>query len=100
MGRITGLYKAKNLGDLGFTRYTIYSPATPPPGKVPMLIYSNNGGLAVGRIDEATVAEIVSYGYYVIVGGAPNTGISSGSSSGLPFSNLLDSFNAINWVVS
>jgi hypothetical protein len=100
-GRITGPYKAKNLGDLGFTGYTIYSPASPPSGlKLPVLIYSNNGGLAVGRIDEATVAEISSYGFYVIVQGAPDAGFSGGPGGGPPFSNPSDGFDAINWVVS
>jgi hypothetical protein len=99
MGRITGPYKAKNMGDLGFTGYTIYSPQNPPKGqKLPVLIYSNNGGLAVGRIDEATVAEISSYGYYVIVQGAPDAGFSGGPGGGPPFSNPSDGFDAINWI--
>jgi hypothetical protein len=100
MGKITGPYKAKNMGDLGFTGYTIYSPASPPKGKIPVLIYSNNGGLAVGRIDEATVAEISSYGFYVIVQGAPDAGFTGGPGGGPPFSNPSDGFDAINWVVS
>jgi hypothetical protein len=101
MGRITGPYKAKNMGDLGFTGYTFYAPVSPPKGqKLPVLIYSNNGGLAVGRIDEATVAEISSYGYYVIVQGAPDAGFTGGPGGGPPFSNPSDGFDAIDWVVS
>jgi len=100
-GTITGPYKAKNLGDLGFTGYTIYAPMNPPTGqKLPVIIYSNNGGLAVGRIDETIVAEISSYGYYVIVEGAPDAGFTGGPGGGPPFSNSSDGFDAINWVVN
>jgi hypothetical protein len=99
-GKVTGPFKAKNLGDLGFTGYTIYAPLNPPKDqKLPVIIYSNNGGLAVGWIDEATVAEIASYGYYVIVEGAPDASFFGGSYGGPPFSKSSDGFDAINWVM-
>jgi hypothetical protein len=98
---ITGPYKAQLLGDLGFTGYSIYAPVNPPTGqRLPVLIYSNNGGLAIGRVDESIVAEISSYGYYVVVEGAPDATFTSGPSSGPPFSTSSDGFDAINWVVN
>ena len=96
----TGPYKAKHWGDLGFTGHTIYAPINPPKGqKMPVLIYSNNGALAIGTIDAMTVTEISSYGYYVIVEGAPDAGFSGGKGGGPSFSKSTDGFDAINWVV-
>jgi hypothetical protein len=66
---------------------------------MPVLIYSNNGGLAIGTIDAATVVEISSYGYYVIVEGAPDAGFTGGPNGGPAFSKPTDGFDAINWVV-
>lgn len=98
-GRGSGPYKAKHFGDLGLTGHTIFAPVTPPAGKMPILIYANNGGLAVGTIDANTVVEIASYGYYVIVEGAPDAGFSGGPGGGPPFSAPTDGFDAINWIV-
>jgi hypothetical protein len=96
----TGPYKAKHWGDLGFTGHTIYAPINPPKGqKMPVLIYSNNGALAIGTIDAMTVTEISSYGYYVVVEGAPDAGFSGGKGGGPSFSKSTDGFDAINWVV-
>jgi hypothetical protein len=94
----TGPYKAKHFGDLGFTGHTIYAPVNPPKD-MPVLIYSNNGGLAIGTIDASTVKEIASYGYYVVVEGAPDAGFTSGGSFGPAFSTATDGFDAINWVI-
>jgi hypothetical protein len=99
-GAGTGPYKAKHWGDLGFVGHTIYAPISPPKGeKMPVLIYSNNGALAIGTIDSATVTEISSYGYYVIVEGAPDAGFTGGKGGGPSFSKSTDGFDAINWVI-
>ena len=96
----TGPYKAKHWGDLGFTGHTIYAPVNPPKGqKMPVLVYSNNGGLAIGTIDAMTVVEISSYGYYVIVEGALDAGFTGGPGGGPAFAKSTDGFDAINWVV-
>jgi hypothetical protein len=96
----TGPYKATHFGDLGFVGHTIFAPVNPPKDKkMPVLIYSNNGGLAIGTIDAMTVGEIASYGYYVVVEGAPDAGFSGGPGGGPAFSKATDGFDAVNWVV-
>lgn len=89
----SGPYKAKMIGDQGFTGHTLYAPATTPKEKMPVLIYANNGCLAVGTIDAMALLEIASHGYFVITHGSPTASLSNPS-----FSAPTSGFDAINWI--
>jgi hypothetical protein len=89
----SGPYKAKMIGDQGFTGHTLYAPVTTPKEKMPILIYANNGCLAVGTIDAMALLEIASHGYFVITHGSPTASINSPS-----FSAPTSGFDAINWI--
>jgi len=89
----TGPYKGKMIGDQGFTGHTLYQPVTAPKEKQPVLVYANNGCLAVGTIDAQALLEIASYGYFVITHGSPTASLSNPS-----FSAPTAGFDAINWI--
>jgi hypothetical protein len=89
----SGPYKAKMIGDQGFTGHTLYAPVTTPKEKMPVLIYANNGCLAVGTIDAMALLEIASHGYFVITHGSPTASLSNPT-----FSAPTAGFDAIAWI--
>jgi hypothetical protein len=80
----TGKYPAHHVQDGPGTRYTVYTPKTPPPAdvKLPVLVYAACGGPGTSYTNLLT--EIASHGYFVIAAGPPAPKMPAFNMSSLP----------------
>ena len=67
----SGLYTANSTSDPSIANHTIFTPNTPPPFKMPIVVWANGGCIFAGLRFAEFLQEIASHGYFVIANGPP-----------------------------
>jgi len=83
----SGPYKSDYKVDPGLVGHTIYAPKTPPPDKMPVILWANGMCMDQGLGFRYFLNDIASYGYIVVANGKPE---GTGQSSDQKLKNALE----------
>ncbi|RDI83005.1 hypothetical protein Vi05172_g7022 [Venturia inaequalis] len=90
----SGPYKAHYLADPTLPDHTIYVPESPPPGKLPVIVWGNGFCMKAGTMFANFLNEVASHGFMIIANGPDKGAQLSGQTT---YKELIQS---IDWVTT